>query len=130
MKIWSFKVFVKRSGRDSFEEWLTSIDVEAEERIRAMIRRLSVMEKWEKPYFSGLKGYKDIYEIRVNANNVQYRPLGCFGPERKTFVLLIGASKTSKKRKTIWSPKNAPKTANKRRELILEDRRYVGGYQP
>ena len=129
-KIWSFKVFLTFNGHDVFDEWIKSLDVEAQERIRAMIRRLSVMEMWERPYFSMLKGYKNIGEIRVKANNIQYRPLGCLGPDPKTFVLLIGASKTSKKRKTIWFPKNAPKTALERRELIFEDRRYTGEYQP
>jgi hypothetical protein len=125
MKIWSFKVFVKPNGRDTFEEWITSIDLDAEERIRAMIRRLSVMKTWGRPYFSGLKGHKNICEIRVKAKDKQYRPLGCFGPGPQVFTLLIGASKKGK----VWSPSKAIKTAEKRLKLVFEDRRYIGEYK-
>ena len=83
-KIWSFKVFITLNGDNPFQEWITSLDVDAQERIRAMIRRLSVIERWERPYFSMLSGHKNIGEIRVKANKIQYRPLGCFGPERNS----------------------------------------------
>lgn len=126
MKIWSFKVFVRLNGRDTFEEWITSLDVDAQERIRAMIRRLSVMKRWERPYFAPLRGYKNIYEIIVKTKDRQYRPLGCFGPGPQVFTLLIGASKKEK----IWSPPNARKTAEKRCKLIFRDRRYLNEYQP
>lgn len=126
MKIWSFKVFVRLNGRDTFEEWITSIDVDAQERIRAMIRRLSVMRRWERPHFAALRGHKNIYEIIVKTKDRQYRPLGCFGPGPQIFTLLIGASKKGR----VWSPANAKKTAEKRRQLIYKDRRYLDEYQP
>jgi len=126
MKIWSFKVFVKLNGRDTFDEWITLLNVEAQERIRAMIRRLSVMKRWEKPYFALLRGHRDIGEIRVKANNIQYRPLGCFGPGPHVFTLLVGA----RKKMNVWSPPSAIKTAEKRQKLIFEDGRYLGEYKP
>jgi len=126
MKIWSFKVFVDKDGRDTFEEWITSLDVDAEERIRARIRYLSITKIWARPFFDVIHGQKGIHEIRVKSKNIQYRPLGCFGPDRYTFILLIGASKKG----NAWSPKNAIKKAGKRRELTHTDRRCLGEYQP
>lgn len=126
MKIWSFKVFVGLDGRDTFEEWVTSLNADAQERIKAMIRRLSVTKIWGRPFFDIIHGHKGIHEIRVKAKNIQYRPLDCFGPDPQTFTLLIGASKKER----VWSPKNAIKTAGKRRKLIYNDRRYLGEYQP
>jgi len=120
-------VFVRPNGRDTFEEWVTSLNDDAQERIRGMIRRLSVTKIWGRPFFDVIHGHKGIHEIRVKAKNIQYRPLGCFGPGPQTFTLLIGASKKGKK---VWSPQNAIKTAGKRRKLIYKDRRYLGEYQP
>ena len=124
MKIWTFKVFVKPNGRDTFKEWIESLDVDAQERIKAMIRRLSVMKTWGRPYFSGLKGHKNIYEIRVKTKDKQYRPLGCIGPGPQVFTLLIGASKKGK----VWSPPKAIETAEKRLKLVFKDWRYIGEY--
>jgi len=130
MKLWKFKVFIGFNGRDIFEEWINEvkkISDDAEEKIRAMIRRLSVTEKWDRPHFASLKSHTYIFEIIVKTKDKQYRPLGCFGPGPQVFTILVGASKKGK----IWSPKDAIKTAKKRRKLIFQDnRRYTGEYQP
>lgn len=83
------------------------------------------MKTWGRPYFSGLGGQKNIYEIIVKTKDRQYRPLGCFGPGPQIFTILIGASKKQR----IWSPPSAIETAIKRRKLIFENRRYLGEYQ-
>lgn len=126
MKIWSFKVFVSLGGRDTFDEWIRSLDIEAQERIRAMIRRLSAMRNWERPHFASLRGHPGICEIIIKTKNKQCRPLGYRGPDPNTFTILIGASKKD----NIWTPSNAIETAKKRRKLINEDRRYLGEYKP
>jgi|GEM_PF-1630371 len=129
MKEWTIKVFVKENGVDAFEEWMEEVrkaDVEGYEQIRAMIRRLSNTKKWDRPFFSMLKGCEHICEIIVKTKDKQYRPLGCHGPGPQTFTLLVGASKKQK----IWTPQNAKETARRRRKLAFGDRRYVDDYQP
>jgi len=52
------------------------------------------------------------------ANGVQYRPLGCYGPERREFTLLIGAVEKGGK-----LPRAALEAAVQRRKIILSDER-------
>ncbi|MBI4777191.1 MAG: type II toxin-antitoxin system RelE/ParE family toxin [Deltaproteobacteria bacterium] len=124
MSIWKFKVFLSNRELDTFEEWLTDQDKEARVRIRNTIAYLANIERhqWGRPYFAPIG--KSIYEIRVQSGKKQYRIFGCFGFGPQTFTLLIG---TGKKGKT-YTPKDAIKTAQKRRKLIDEDRGYLGEY--
>lgn len=125
MEIWTFKVFVRLNGRNPFHEWLTSLDADAEEKIRATIKLLSVSKTWNRPHFAKLRGYDNIYEIIVKGRDKQYRPLGCYGPGPQIFTLLIGASKKSK----VWTPPSAKETAEKRCKLVYTDRRYLNDYR-
>lgn len=125
MKLWTFKVFISSSGRDTFQDWIGSLDADAEEKIRATINLLSVTRFWDRPHFAKLKGYRDIYEIRVKGKDKEYRPIGCKGPGPQVFTLLVGASKKMK----VWTPANAKETAEKRRRLVFKDRRYLGEYK-
>ena len=126
MKLWSFKVFVKSNGSDAFKEWLVSQDEDAEEKIRATIKLLSVTRLWSRPHFAKLYGHNNIYEIIIKGKDKQYRPLGCFGPGPQIFTLLIGASKKGK----VWTPANAKTTAEKRCKLVYNNRRYLNDYRP
>jgi hypothetical protein len=128
MKEWTFRVFIKSNGVDAFEEWLEGQkDVDAEERIRAIIRRMTVTKQWTRPYFDAIHGHKYIHEIIVKGKDKQYRPLGCFGPGPQTFTLLVGATKKGK----VWTPPNAKETAERRRKLVFEDkRRHSDDYKP
>jgi hypothetical protein len=129
MSDWTFKVFIKANGRDAFEEWIEDQNAEAEESIRAMIRRLSNtrFELWGRPLTAQLRGHQDIYEILVPTKDKQYRPLGCFGPGPQVFTLLVGASKKG----NVWTPPNARETADKRCKLVYKDwGRYTREYQP
>ena len=55
-------------------------------------------------------------EIRSDYGNVEYRPLGCNGPDPDQFTILIGAFKKGK----VWTPADARKTALKRRKELIE----------
>lgn len=136
MKAWTskvtFKAFIKESGQDAFEDWLEDQTAQGEERIRALIKRMSNLKTWDRPFFGDLHGkkYKEIKEIIVKSDK-QYRVLGCFGPGPQIFTILIGATKVSQHKKTIWNPPNAPDTAEKRRKLVFEDReKYSDEYKP
>lgn len=62
--------------------------------------------------------------MRFHANNVQYRPLGFFGPNRHEYTILIGASKKGK----IWTPADACRGALNRMAIVLSDRRRIREY--
>jgi hypothetical protein len=126
MREWTIKVFINLKGRDFFEDWIEQQPADAQESIRAIIRRLQYIKKWERPFFAPLHGHKDIGEIIVRTKDKQYRPLGCIGPGPQVFTILIGASKKS----NVWTPHDAPKTAEKRRKEVFADGRYIGEYKP
>lgn len=121
-KYWIIKAF--KGSRNEIIEWLNSLEPNHKQKVEAFIRRLEIIEKWDSKYFTPLVGYHRIYEIKIKFKNVLYRPLGCYGPGRKEFTLLIGAKEVSNK----FKPKEAPTNAQKRCKLIHEDIRYVDDF--
>ena len=72
--------------------------------------------KWTKPY----KGYDQIFELRIFCDNIQYRPLAFFGPDRRQITLLIGTVERD------WKiPQGDLERAVTRRDMVLKDRRHV-----
>lgn len=128
MPEFTFKVFLNSNGHDTFERWISNQSAEGEEKIRALIKRLSNsnIKLWDRPFIGILKG--PLRELIIKADK-QYRPIGCFGPGPQVFTLLLGATKESKNRKVIWDPPNAIDSAMKRQKLI-KDAKYVGEYKP
>jgi hypothetical protein len=116
-KEWTFKVFISERGSDVFEEWLNTLPKKAQAKIERRIRYLEIEKTWRRPFFDSLSGYTDLYEIRVVFNNIQYRPIGCFGPKSGEFTILIGAIEKGDK----FEPKNALNIANKRSKLIAKE---------
>lgn len=126
MKIWNFKVFVSDRGSREIDEWLDSLPKRAKAKIKKKITYLEISDtsKWVRPYVCKRKGSDKIWEIIVQFNNVQYRPLGCFGPKSDEFTLLIGAREKGGR----LEPINVIENAEKRRNLILQDERYIDDY--
>lgn len=117
---WSFKVYVSSVGNESLQKTIDSLNTEQDADViqyfKARLRYLKNTPKmnWNEPHAKKLSGIKDIYEIKFSANNVEYRPLGFFGPGKKEFTILIWA--THKQR--IYAPHDAINTADKRRKYI------------
>ena len=126
MKIWNFKVFVSDRGTKEIDNWLDSLPPKVKAKIKKRITYLEISElsKWVRPYVAKLHGSDDIWEIRVIFANVQYRPLGCFGPKENDFTLLIGAEEKGGR----LEPIDAIRIAAERRRLILQDERYTDEY--
>src|SRR5579884_2960212 len=118
---WRFMSLADHQGRDIFERWLEK-EVDRGQRkgvetaIRTTLRflRFSRKELWREPHF---KWFSEIGEIRSDFGNVEYRPLGCNGPEPDQFTIVIGAYKKGK----VWTPANARKTAEDRRKELLRN---------
>jgi len=128
MSCWTFRVF-KDGGANVIEQRLTSLPPSIEERFRTLLIHMANTQSWVRPFFDKLSGYKNVYEIIIKSN-IQYRLLGCFGPGRREFTLLIEATKSgaSKGKPATWNPKDARKIADMRSKLPLEDRRYTDEY--
>lgn len=125
MKIWNFKVFIAEKGSNEIDAWLNDLPPGAKAKIKKRITYLEITKRWGRPYAAKLKGTNNIWEIRVGFDNIQYRPLGCFGPKDGEFTLLIGATEKGGR----FEPVHAIKTAEKRRSLVLQDERYIDEYR-
>jgi hypothetical protein len=101
---------------DLIDEWLSGLPSRERRRIRVILAYLEGQRTWRNiPYIKKLTDCDDIYEIIITVNNIQYRPLGCYGPGKDEFTLLVGASKKGR----VWAPKDARSTAMKKAKLIL-----------
>jgi len=99
-------------GRNTFERWLEKeIDQGQKKGVETAIKttlrflRFARKDLWREPHFKWFAG--GVGEIRSDHGNVEYRPLGCNGPEPDQFTILLGAYKKGK----VWSPRDARKTA-------------------
>ncbi len=125
MKEWNFKVFIDSKGQVDFYDWLDQQVKKAKVKIRERINYFEITPYWAyRPYASPLKDTDNIVELRIVFNNIQYRPLGCFGPRNGEFTILIGAIEDN----GSFNPKNAIKFAEERCKLIHEDRRYIDDF--
>ena len=70
----------------------------------------------------GLTGTNGIYELVFESKNIQYRPLGFYGPGEKEFTFLVGATKKGSKRKIQWQPRTAIQIATRLRPIVITDR--------
>ncbi len=116
-KEWIFKCFKSSSGTNEIEKWLNTLPKKDKVNIDAMIRRLEITRNWARPLTGKLKGYENLVEIRVKSSNIQYRPIGCYGPKRGEFTILIGAVEKGDK----FEPRNALDTAYARSVKIQKE---------
>jgi len=117
--MWTFKNFINDNGKDEIEEWKNNRTQEEQASMDTFIRNLERMEKLTYPYVRQLKGFKEkIYELRISVGKVELRPLGCYGPQRREFTLLVGSIEKNNK----FEPKSAPSKAIERKRLIYDGR--------
>ncbi len=122
--------FVTEEGERVIQAWLNEMNPSTREKVEAAIdntvRYLEVERNPRRPYTGALTG-KDaegLYEIRFKINGVQYRPLFFYGPESREFTLLAGAVEKGGE----FKPKSVLFVAQRRRQLAMQDRRYVCEY--
>lgn len=125
-QFWAFYSFLDR-GNCVIHKWMDDIGIKikAAGKIEARFRYLAFQQSWEPNLAKKLKGYDDIFEIRIRYESIQFRPLGCFGPGANQFSLLIGAIEKG----DVFVPKNAPEVAKQRRELIYKNRSLIHEYE-
>src|SRR5689334_15184976 len=95
--IWTFRSYVSPSGRDLIAKWYESQSADAQAALDTVLEYLGQRARveWRRPEFDLLSGprYRVLGELRFEVANVQYRPLGFFGPARAQFTILVGATK-------------------------------------
>lgn len=124
MKEWNFKVFISLNGDNEILNWIDGLPINLQARIKRIVAYLETQKDMRSSYFKKYKGHDNIYELRFTANNIQYRPLGCFGPGTNEFTLLIPAIEKGNK----LIPKDAAIKAEERCKLIYRDRRYTNDF--
>jgi hypothetical protein len=122
---WAFKNFLDREGRNLIKAWLDSRDVrvKAKAKLNARIRHLSISDhsEWPRPWFQKLEGYEGVFEIKMIQQNIQYRPLGFFGPGQRQFTLVLGAIEVGNR----ITPPDAFRTAERRMKDVQENRNGI-----
>ena len=115
--LWIFKGYLNDRGENVIDAWYEhDLPIKAKARFDKILEhfRDSPRTAWGGTYFFPLTGYDGIFEVKFTVQNIQYRPLGCFGPGKAEFTFLIGAREIG----NAFDPKNAPGIAAKRREEI------------
>ncbi|MCX6636368.1 MAG: hypothetical protein NT090_15005 [Acidobacteria bacterium] len=113
--------YCSEAGNNLIEEWYWAQDAHVRADFDSTLKTLSITEDWR-----GLKEFKmlgrahpHLGEIRFRTRNVQYRPIGSFGPGRKIFAIWVGCQK----KQNIYDPPNALALAGHRRRLFLNERK-------
>ena len=117
----SFRSYLDKHGVDVIEQWFDGATKQARSKFRNKLRNLARLDRgeWRRPLFAPLvEECKGLSEIRFDANNVPWRPLGFF-QEDQAFTLVICASKDEHG----WMPRNACALGLRRKAEILKDQR-------
>jgi hypothetical protein len=116
---WTFKDYLSASGRNEIHDWLNRLPPASKATLTVLIQNLEASPTLGEPYMKKMKEHADLYELRAKADNIQYRPLCCYGPGRREVTILIGASKKG----NTWDPPAALKTATARMKDFREEGR-------
>ena len=113
---WKFKAYLSPTGRGDVQDDIDGLDEGIREHFLSRLRYLANTPKidWHEPQAKKLKGVENVYEIRFKAGNIQYRPLGRFGPGEQDFTILVWAYK----KQSVYTPAEAIDTAEKRGKLL------------
>lgn len=119
---WTFFSFVSDAGERAVHEWYKtqSADVKAALNVSLKYLRDRPIKDWVRPATAALKGgCYGLVEIRFECSNVEYRPLGFFGPNYTFIIVFFAIEKGGR-----FEPATACKTALYRKRIIQE----MGGH--
>ena len=114
MALWRFMDYCSPAGNNLIEAWYDDLLEEAQAEFDATLKTLSITEDWRGMSEFKHLGQDGLCEIRFKAANVQYRPLGFFGPGAKCFSIYVGSRKKGK----IYDPPDALRLAIERRNKV------------
>ena len=110
-------------GRNDAQETYDSGTDELKAGLEVALAYLQVRDRqdWRRPHahkMSKCNEFRDFFEIRFSANNLQQRPIGYFGPKEGDFTILIWATEKGNKLK----PEKWCEKANRRRNEIINNK--------
>jgi len=116
----AIKCYVSSSGKNEVQATYDSGTEELKAGLEVALAYLKVRDRqvWIRPHahkMSKCIEFRDFFEIRFRAENLQQRPIGYFGPGLNDFTILIWATEKGNKLK----PENWCEKANRRRKEIL-----------
>lgn len=115
---WTFRDFLDARGTNPVHAQISSLPQGAQAKLDSLLTTLGAWPSlWPPQYVSRLRGYKGIYELRMVSSGVQYRPLGCYGPSKKDFTLLLISIEKGGK-----LPKRDCETAVERQRVVIAER--------
>jgi phage-related protein len=114
---WTFVDYLGPNGANPVRKWWDDLPVEARARIDDRIDQMRSLDTWSDKWAKRYKGTDRLFEIRIKANNVQYRPLGMYHPtRRRCFIILHGAIEKGDR-----ILKSDVQVAEKRSDELLEE---------
>lgn len=123
MAIWTLYDYIELTGQNPVRRWLDAIPDDDRAKIDYRLQQMEGMMKWSEKWVSKYTGTKDIFELRITGNKIQYRPLGSYFGQRQ-FILLTGAIEKGDK-----IPKSDIETAEARLDRARNDSRHVQFHQ-
>lgn len=120
LRLWTIRFYQSATGRLVTQEWYDGLNDQAQAAFDTILEFLTQREhhEWGRPEYAPLTGkHSGLGELRFDAGKLEYRPIGCFGPGRSVFTVLIGATKKGRQ----YDPRSALDTALERREVVLKD---------
>jgi hypothetical protein len=88
---WAFKDRVDGNGQNVIRPWLDGLPLKARLKIDWILRHLRAGAVLDRKYVKKIGGYDGLFEICLEINKVQYRPLGGYGPHAGEFTIVLGA---------------------------------------
>ena len=120
---WKLKCFVSGSGKSEVQITYSKGTPQLQAAFYAEWLKLKKLprEKWVRPSAAKLNkapkgGFRDYFEIRFFANNIEQRPIGYFCPENDEFIILVWATEKGKLIPESWRTK-----ADRNRKAIQTD---------
>ena len=97
--MWTIKSYVLDDGADVIESWFGEYSASRFDKVRAKflarvmyLRQQPKPPQWAGPCFHFLSGAAGIGTVNFEVRNIQYRPLGFFGPGSMEFTFLLFAT--------------------------------------
>lgn len=93
MRFWTFMDYLTADGDNVILAWLNGLPKKAKAKINQRILFTERMEMLDRPQVGFLQGAcEGLMELRVHgADNIQYRPLCCYGLGKRDVTILFGA---------------------------------------
>jgi hypothetical protein len=114
MVMWTFYDFLDGRGVNVISRWIDALPPKARAKIDTRLLFMRAKAVWPEPWVSALTGWPELIELRIGSFGNAYRPIGFYGPQRREFTIVLGATEKGKLLKRVLE------VANANRKIVLE----------